>query len=42
MLDFFAPRRDGLPGKVQWPHISINTLDKLSDDPAFEAPPLKD
>ncbi|MDA8746603.1 heme-binding protein [Litoreibacter sp.] len=41
MLDFFAPRRDGLPGRAQWPHISINSLEKLSDDPDFEAPPLK-
>ncbi len=41
MLDFFSPRRDGLPGPARWPHISINTLDKLSDDASFEAPPLK-
>ena len=27
MLDFF-PRRDGLPGTIRWPHISINTLEK--------------
>ncbi|MEP6799621.1 MAG: heme-binding protein [Lapillicoccus sp.] len=36
MLDF-APRRDGLPGLIGWPHVSINTLDKVSDDPAFVA-----
>jgi len=41
MLDFFAPRRDGLPGRIEWPHISINSLEKISDDPMFEAPPLK-
>ncbi len=41
MLDFFAPRRDGLPGRAQWPHISINSLEKISDDPSFDAPPLK-
>lgn len=27
LLDFF-PRRDGLPGRIQWPHVSINTLEK--------------
>jgi len=27
MLDFF-PRRDGFPGRIRWPHVSINTLDK--------------
>lgn len=32
MLDFF-PRRDGLPGLIGWPHVSINTLDKVSDAP---------
>jgi hypothetical protein len=30
MLDFF-PRRDGLPGVIRWPHISINTMEKVSD-----------
>lgn len=29
MLDFF-PRFDGLPGLIRWPHISINTLEKVS------------
>jgi hypothetical protein len=29
MLDFF-PRRDGLPGRIAWPHVSINTLEKDS------------
>ena len=28
MLDFF-PRRDGLPGLIAWPHVSINTLEKI-------------
>jgi hypothetical protein len=27
----FAPRRDGIPGLIHWPHISINTLEKASD-----------
>ena len=27
MLDFF-PRRDGFPGLISWPHVSINTLEK--------------
>ena len=31
-LEFF-PRTDGLPGRINWPHISINTLDKISDTP---------
>jgi hypothetical protein len=33
MLDFF-PRRDGLPGRIGWPHVSINTLSKVSDEAA--------
>lgn len=36
MLDFFIPRRDGLPGRIRWPHVSINTLDKVSDK--FQCP----
>jgi hypothetical protein len=35
MLDFF-PRRDGLPGRISWPHVSINTLTKVSDDVATD------
>ncbi|MGB6161750.1 MAG: heme-binding protein [Pseudonocardiaceae bacterium] len=31
-LEFF-PRGDGLPGRIIWPHVSINTLDKVSDTP---------
>lgn len=29
MLDFFRPREDGLPDRARWPHISINTLEKV-------------
>jgi hypothetical protein len=29
MLNFFRPREDQLPGRAQWPHISINTLNKV-------------
>lgn len=25
----FLPRRDGVPGLIRWPHISINTLEKI-------------
>lgn len=27
----FAHRRDGTPGLIHWPHVSINTLEKASD-----------
>jgi hypothetical protein len=27
-LDFF-PRTDGVPGRIRWPHVSINTLEKV-------------
>lgn len=37
MLDF-AARRDGLPGLIGWPHVSINTLEKVSDDPTAVVP----
>lgn len=30
-LDFF-PRFDGGPGRIKWPHVSINTLKKLTDE----------
>lgn len=30
LLDFF-PRRDGFPGLIRWPHVSINTLEKVQD-----------
>lgn len=29
MLDFFRAREDGHPDRAQWPHISINTLEKV-------------
>lgn len=29
-LDFF-PRFDGGPGRITWPHVSINTLEKVSE-----------
>lgn len=28
MLDFFRPRQDEMPGRAQWPHVSICTLEK--------------
>lgn len=33
MMNFFAPRGDGLPERAAWPHISIATLDKVVDKP---------
>ena len=27
-LDFF-PRRDGMPGVIGWPHVSINTMERV-------------
>ena len=36
MLDFFFPRRDGMPGAVRWPHISINTMEKVAEPPTTE------
>jgi len=30
-LEFF-PRRDGWPGRIVWPHVSINTMDKVTID----------
>lgn len=32
MLEFFN-RFDGLPGRIAWPHVSINTLTKVSEEP---------
>jgi len=29
LLDFFD-RRDGLPGLIRWPHVSINTMEKVA------------
>ena len=31
-LDFF-PRFDGGPGRIKWPHVSINTLEKVVPQP---------
>jgi len=31
ILDFFN-KNDGQPGRIEWPHISINTLEKISND----------
>ena len=30
MLEFFE-RLDGVPGLIKWPHVSINTLEKVSE-----------
>ncbi len=35
MLDFFADREDQMPGRAQWPHISINTLEKVGGYPNY-------
>ena len=35
MIDFFADRQDQMPGRAQWPHISINTLVKVGDYPNY-------
>lgn len=37
LLDFF-PRRDGFPGLIRWPHVSINTLEKVSEPPKIVEP----
>ena len=34
-LDFF-PRRDGMPGLIGWPHVSINTMERV-EKPAATA-----
>lgn len=31
-LDFF-PRFDGGPGRIKWPHVSINTMEKVVPEP---------
>jgi hypothetical protein len=36
LLDFFA-RRDGLPGPIRWPHVSINTVEKTAEPDAAKA-----
>jgi len=35
-LDFF-PRFDGGPGRIKWPHVSINTLEKVTDNVSLES-----
>jgi len=35
MLDFFPDREDQMPGRAQWPHVSINTLEKVGDYPNY-------
>jgi hypothetical protein len=35
MLDFFS-RRDGMPGLIGWPHVSINTMEKVVPEPDME------
>lgn len=37
-LDFF-PRFDGKPGLIRWPHISINTMEKIAPPPSNSAIP---
>jgi hypothetical protein len=32
-LDFFA-RRDGMPGLIGWPHVSINTMERVPTPPS--------
>ena len=34
LLEFF-PRVDGLPGRIIWPHVSINTLEKVDPPSSF-------
>lgn len=30
LLDFF-PRGDGFPGRIRWPHVSINTMERVAE-----------
>jgi hypothetical protein len=39
ILDFF-PRRDGFPGLIRWPHVSINTLEKVPEPPSEYIQPM--
>jgi hypothetical protein len=32
----FLPRGDGGPGRIRWPHVSVNTLEKVSDVPDLQ------
>lgn len=36
MLDF-DPRTSGLPGRIRWPHVSINTMHKVEEAPKEKA-----
>lgn len=36
MMDFFRPREDGHPDRARWPHISINTLEKVYGSSKYE------
>ena len=36
LLDFFS-RRDGMPGMIRWPHVSINTMEKIAEPSAETA-----
>lgn len=33
MLEFFE-RKDGVPGLIKWPHVSINTMERIAAEPA--------
>ena len=35
-LDFFR-RFDGGPGRIKWPHVSINTLEKVTDTVSLDS-----
>jgi hypothetical protein len=35
-LDFF-PRLDGGPGRIKWPHVSINTLEKVTEEVSLDS-----
>jgi hypothetical protein len=37
ILDFFRPREDGHPDRARWPHISINTLEKVAGSSEYDA-----
>ncbi|MBC6402387.1 MAG: hypothetical protein GDA39_07110 [Hyphomonadaceae bacterium] len=39
-LDFFE-RRDGRPGRIRWPHISINVMEKISEADQIQASPVE-
>lgn len=36
MLEFFA-RRDGIPGLIKWPHVSINTMKRVMKEPISQS-----